>query len=188
MARQGAVALTLDMSYSPERAAAVPAGMAGVRARAQTEVDAVREIRRSVDFLRSLSTSWTATGSATWGGAQAPAWARWPPASSTGSGRSTSSQAARHRCRSTSTSPRRSPAELRIVLGRTDPLRFVGHASPSALLFQDGRADKIVPEPALSAACGDRKRTEGHALVPSRPRPEPKAWTDSRAGSRTTSA
>ena len=55
MAHQGAVALTLDMSYSPDRAAPLPAGMAGVRARAQTEVDAVREIRRSVDLLRSLS-------------------------------------------------------------------------------------------------------------------------------------
>ena len=52
---------------------------------------------RSVDFLRSLARSWTATGSATWAGARAPEWARSRPASSTGSRRSTSSPAARRR-------------------------------------------------------------------------------------------
>jgi hypothetical protein len=56
----------------------------------------------------------------------------------------------------------------------------VGHASPSALLFQDGRRDEIVPQPALKllAKTGSEPKDirwydTGHA-------PGSQAWTDSR--------
>ena len=181
MAHRGAVALTLDMSYSPDRAAPLPAGMAGVRARAQTEVDAVREIRRSVDLLRSLSfVDGDRLGYVGW---------------SAGARMGAVAAGVDHRIRAfdliaggatpvseyVALAPQELRAELTSVLGKTDPLRYVGHASPSALLFQDGRADEIVPEPALTllAKTGSEPKDirwydTGHA-------PGSKAWTDSRA-------
>ena len=37
------------------------------------------------------------------------------------------------------------------MLGSIDPLRYVRRAAPAALLFQDGRRDRIVPRQALLA-------------------------------------
>ena len=37
------------------------------------------------------------------------------------------------------------------LLEAVDPLRFVKNAQPAALLFQDGRRDELVPQPALKA-------------------------------------
>jgi dienelactone hydrolase len=180
MARRGAVGLTLDMSYSPERAAPLPAGMAGVRARAQTEVDAVREIRRSVDLFRSLSfVDGDRLGYVGW---------------SAGARVGAVAAGVEHRIRAfdliaggatpvseyVDLAPQQLRPELESVLGKTDPLRYVSHASPSALLFQDGRQDELVPQPALTllAKTGSdpkdiRWYQSGHA-------PSSQAWADSR--------
>jgi len=180
MAHKGAVALTLDMSYSADRAAPLPAGMAGVRARAQTEVDAVREIRRSVDLLRSLSfVDGDQLGYVGW---------------SAGARLGAVASGVEHRIRAydliaggatpvsayVNLAPEDLRPELQTELGKTDPLRYVGHASPSALLFQDGRQDEIVPQPALKllAKTGSEPKDirwydTGHA-------PGTKAWADSR--------
>ncbi len=180
MAHRGAVALTLDMSYSPDRAVPLPAGMAGVRVRAQTEVDAVREIRRSVDLLRSLSfvdgdrlgyVGWSA--GARMGAVAAGVDHRIQAFDLISGGATPVSEYVE-------LAPEKLRAELTSELGKTDPLRYVGHASPSALLFQDGRQDEIVPQPALTllAKTGSEPKDirwydAGHA-------PTSKAWTDSR--------
>ena len=56
MARRGAVTMTLTMSYSPTRPTLLPPGIAGVRANAKVDLEAVRETRRTVDLLSSLPT------------------------------------------------------------------------------------------------------------------------------------
>src|SRR5262245_12795312 len=53
MADEGAVTLTLDMIYSPNRARPLPEGMAGARANTKLEQEGVKEVRRAVDYLQS---------------------------------------------------------------------------------------------------------------------------------------
>jgi dienelactone hydrolase len=68
---------------------------------------------------------------------------------------------------------------LGALLGQTDPLRWVSHSSPSAVLLQDGRKDAVVPRRALEAlamAAGQPKTVRwypaaGHA-------PTSKMWHD----------
>jgi poly(3-hydroxybutyrate) depolymerase len=45
--------------------------------------------------------------------------------------------------------PRALRGRIRRLLDPVDPLRYVGHAAPSALFFQDGLRDRIVPHAAL---------------------------------------
>jgi dienelactone hydrolase len=181
MARRGAVALTLDMSYSPDRAAPLPSGMAGVRARAQTEVDAVREVSRSVDLLRSLSfVDGDRLGYVGW---------------SAGARIGAIVAGVEHRIRaldliaggSTPVSeyvdlaPQELRGELESVLGKTDPLRYVGHASPSALLFQDGRNDELVPQAALTLLAKTGSEPKDVRWYDSGHVPTDQAWADSRS-------
>jgi dienelactone hydrolase len=180
MAKQGAVALTLEMPYSIRRATPLPPGMAGLRARIGTEVESVREVRRAVDLLRSLpSVDGDQIGYVGW---------------SAGARIGAISAGIDHRIRAFDLIAggavpvkeylRLAPPNMRTsigsLLGRTDPLRYVGHAAPSTLLFQDGRRDEIVPQAALKAlASGGSDPKElrwyntGHA-------PGAKAWADSR--------
>lgn len=180
MAQKGAVALTLEMSYSPQRAAPLPPGMDGLRARTGTEVESVREVRRAVDLLRSLpSVDGDRIGYVGW---------------SAGARIGAIVAGVDHRIRAFDliaggASPvdeyvRLAPLEIRSevdsLLGKTDPLRYVGHAAPSALLFQNGRRDEIVPQAALKAladAGSDPKELRwydtGHV-------PSEKSWADSR--------
>ena len=53
MAGKGTVTLALDMIYSTERAKELPEGMEGARANSKLEQEAVKEVRRAVDFLQS---------------------------------------------------------------------------------------------------------------------------------------
>jgi dienelactone hydrolase len=180
MAHRGAVGLTLDMSYSPDRALPLPAGMAGVRARAQTEVDAVKEIRRSVDLLRSLAfVDGDQLGYVGW---------------SAGARMGAVAAGVEHRIRAfdliaggatpvseyVDLAPEDLRPELRTELGKTDPLRYVGHASPSALFFQDGRQDELVPQPALKLLAKTGSEPKDIRWYDSGHTPSSKAWTDSR--------
>ena len=57
--------------------------------------------------------------------------------------------------------PQNLRAPVRSVLGQIDPLRYVGRARPSALFFQDGLNDSVVPHAqlaALAAAGSEPKR------------------------------
>jgi fermentation-respiration switch protein FrsA (DUF1100 family) len=50
--------------------------------------------------------------------------------------------------------PKAMRGDLKGLLTKTDPLRYVPHAAPSALLFQDGRHDEVVPHGALVKLAG----------------------------------
>jgi hypothetical protein len=70
--------------------------------------------------------------------------------------------------------------ELREIFEKTDPLRHVAQAAPSAFLFQLGRDDEVVPEAALRelARAGSEPKEvrwydTGHL-------PSEELWADSR--------
>ena len=181
MAREGAVALTLEMSYSPRRAAALPAGMDGLRARTGNEVESVREVRRAVDLLRSLpSVDGDRIGYVGWS-----AGARIGAVVAGVDHRIDAFDLIAGGATPVDEYVRLAPAEIRSeidsLLSTTDPLRYVGHAAPSALLFQDGRRDELVPQDALKTlarAGSDPKEVRWYGMghVPSE-----EAWADSRS-------
>jgi dienelactone hydrolase len=180
MARKGAVTLTLDMIYTPERAIQLPQGMEGVRANSDLEVEAVKEVRRAVDLLQSLdSVDGKQIGYVGW---------------SQGARMGALISGVEHRIKAfdllaggaapISVYVKPAPVELRPeltkIFERTDPLHYVALAKPSALLFQDGREDQVVPEAALKelARAGSEPKEirwydSGHV-------PSAKAWADSR--------
>jgi hypothetical protein len=153
LAELGVVALMLDMTYSPGRAKPLgPPGMEAVRARVGIEVDAVREVRRAVDVLRSLP---EVDDDLIAGGAVPleEYLAQAPP---------------------------EFHDELEVVLGKSDPLRYVGHAAPSALLFQNGRRDEIVPQVALQTLAREGSDPKDVRWYDSGHVPTERAWDDSR--------
>ena len=180
MAEEGAVALTLNMVYSPERARPLPQGLEGVRANSKRDADAVREVRRSVDFLQSLdSVDGDEIGYVGW---------------SQGARTGALVSGVEHRIKAfdliaggaapVSEYVQYAPAELQdevtTILERTDPLHFVALAEPAELLFQNGRQDEIVPQAALEAlaeAGSEPKEVRwyraGHV-------PSTKMWAESR--------
>jgi dienelactone hydrolase len=180
MARTGAVTLTLDMIYSPGRAKPLPEGMAGARENSRLEVEAVREIARAVDLLRSLESvdddrigyvGWSA--GARIGAIVSGVDHRIVAFDLIAGGGAPVSEYVR-------LSPPELRAELKTILDRTDSLRFVSHAAPSALLFQDGRQDEIVPQEALQTLAEAGSEPKQIRWYDSGHVPSPQAWADSR--------
>jgi dienelactone hydrolase len=180
MARQGVVALTLDMSYSPGRVGTLPSGMAGARARGALEVDAVREVRRSVDLLQSLPSveddhigyvGWSA--GARMGAVIAGVEHRIVAFDLLAGGAAPVSEYLKF-------APAKLRPEFKKVLDRTDPLQYVNHAAPSALLFQDGRRDELVPREALRTLAEAGSEPKDIRWYDSGHVPSEKAWADSR--------
>jgi dienelactone hydrolase len=179
LARRGVVGLTLEMSYSPLRARPLPTGMEGVKARVDVEVESVQEVRRAVDLLRSLDfvdeerigyVGWSA--GARMGAIVAGIDHRIKALDLIAGGAAPLSEYL-------AAAPPELRAELEPVLGTTDPLRYIPHAKPSALFFQNGRRDEIVPKPALTAlaqAASEPKQVKWYDMshVPSE-----RAWSDS---------
>jgi dienelactone hydrolase len=181
MAGKGAVTLTLDMIYSPQRARRLPEGMEGVRANSKREAEAVKEVRRAVDFLQSRDdvdedeigyVGWSAgarTGALTSGVEH-----RIKAFDLIAGGAAPVSEYVKYFSGDLQD-------ELETLLEKTDPLHFVALATPSKLLFQNGRQDEVVPEAALKAlaqAGSEPKEVRwydaGHA-------PSEKMWADSRS-------
>ncbi|HYZ19868.1 MAG TPA: acetylxylan esterase [Gaiellaceae bacterium] len=181
LAQQGAVAITLDMSYSPRRARQLPTqGIPGVRARTQVEVDSVRDIRRAVDLLHSLPevdderigyVGWSA--GARMGAVAAGVEHRIKAYDLVAGGATPVSEYL-------SEAPQELRPQLEPILNRTDPLRYVGHASPSALFFQNGSQDEIVPIPALRALADEGSDPKEVRWYDSGHVPTAQAWSDSR--------
>ncbi len=180
MARTGAVTLTLDMIYSPTRAKPLPAGMAGARENSRLEVEAVREVARAVDLLRSLPSvdddrigyvGWSA--GARMGAIVSGVDHRIVAFDLLAGGGAPVSEYVR-------LAPSDLQAELKGVLDRTDSLHFVGQAAPSALLFQDGRQDEVVPETALRTLANAGSEPKEIRWYDSGHVPSAKAWSDSR--------
>ena len=71
-------------------------------------------------------------------------------------------------------------SELEAVLAETDSLHFVSHAAPSALLFQDGRSDEIVPQAALKTLAKAGSEPKEVRWYDSGHVPSSQAWADSR--------
>lgn len=181
MAEKGAVTLTLDMIYGPERARPLPQGMAGVRENSRLEAESVREVRRAVDFLQSLDSvdddevgyvGWSA--GARMGALVSGVEHRIKAFDLIAGGAAPVSEYVR-------LAPTDLQEELETLLERTDPLHYVALAEPSELLFQDGREDKVVPEAALRelADAGSEPKEvrwydAGHV-------PTSKMWVDSRS-------
>ena len=181
MADKGTVTLALDMIYSTERAKELPEGMEGARANSKLEQEAVKEVRRAVDFLQSRDdVDEDEIGYVGW---------------SQGARMGALTSGVEHRIKAydliaggaapVSEYVKYAPVdlqdELRTLLERTDPLHFVAQAEPSELLFQDGRQDKVVPEAALKelAQAGSEPKEvrwyeAGHV-------PTSKMWADSRS-------
>lgn len=181
LARRGVVGLTLDMSYSPSRAKPLPTqGVEAVRARVQIEVDAVREVRRSVDMLQSLpEVDDDQIGYVGW---------------SAGARMGAIVAGVDHRIRAVdliaggatpldeylAQVPQELRGQVEPLLGKTDPLRYVGHATPSELLFQNGTDDEIVPREALDALAEAGSEPKEVKWYDSSHVPSERAWDDSR--------
>ena len=181
MAGKGTVTLALDMIYSTERAKELPEGMEGARENSKLEQEAVKEVRRAVDFLQSRDdVDGDEIGYVGW---------------SQGARMGALTSGVEHRIKAfdliaggaapVSEYVKYAPVdlqdELKTLLERTDPLHFVAQAEPSELLFQDGRQDKVVPEAALKelAQAGSEPKevrwyNAGHV-------PTSKMWAESRS-------
>ena len=181
MAEQGAVALTLDMIYSPSRARPLPEGMAGARANSKLEQEAVKEVRRAVDLLQSRDdVNDDEIGYVGW---------------SQGARMGALISGVEHRIKAfdliaggaapVSEYVKYAPVdlqdELRTLLQKTDPIHFVGRAKPSELLFQDGRQDEIVPEAALKALAGAGSEPKEVRWYESGHVPSTTMWAESRS-------
>lgn len=181
LAEKGFVTLTLDMVYSTARARPLPEGMAGARENSRLEQQAVKEVRRAVDYLQSRDdvdddqigfVGWSA--GARMGALISGVEHRIKAYDLIAGGGAPVSEYVKY-------APVDLQEELETILEKTDPLHYVALAKPSELLFQDGRQDEVVPEAALKelAAAGSEPKDvrwyrSGHV-------PSTKMWSDSRA-------
>jgi uncharacterized protein len=125
--------------------------MEGARANSKLEAEAVKEVRRAVDFLQSRDdVDGDEIGYVGW---------------SQGARMGALTSGVEHRIKAfdliaggaapvseyVKNAPTDLQDELETLLEKTDPIHFVGLATPSELLFQDGREDEVVPEAALKA-------------------------------------
>ena len=181
MAAKGAVTLTLDMIYSPSRARALPtSGMEAVRANSDLEVQCVKEVRRAVDLLQSLdAVDGDRIGYVGW---------------SAGARMGALISGIEHRLKAfdliaggaepvsayVNVAPPDLRDELRTVLEKTDPMHYVGLAKPSALLFQDGQDDEVVPKRALRQLAGAGSEPKEVRWYDTGHSPNEELWADSR--------
>ena len=181
MAQKGAVTLTLDMIYSPSRQKPLPEGIAGARANSKLEQEAVKEVRRAVDYLQSRDdVDDDKIGYVGW---------------SAGARMGALISGVEHRIKAfdliaggaapVSAYVQNAPVdlqdELRTILESTDPIHFVALAKPSELLFQDGKQDEIVPEEALKQLAGAGSEPKEVRWYDSGHVPNTNMWEDSRS-------
>jgi poly(3-hydroxybutyrate) depolymerase len=155
LGERGAVAISLEMNYSATRGTGtLPSGLAGVKTATNNDIQSVVEVRRTVDLLRSLP----------YVDKNRIAYVGWSAGARTGAILS----GVEHRIKAydllaggaapvsfyLQRAPKSMRKDLEAQLTKTDPLRYVSHAAPSALLFQDGRNDEVVPRNALVSLAG----------------------------------
>jgi uncharacterized protein len=181
MAGKGTVTLALDMIYSTERAKELPEGMEGARANSKLEQEAVKEVRRAVDFLQSRDeVDEDEIGYVGW---------------SQGARMGALTSGIEHRIKAfdliaggaapvseyVKNAPTDLQDELETLLEKTDPIHFVGLATPSGLLFQDGREDNVVPEAALKALAQAGSQPKDVRWYDAGHVPTAEMWADSRS-------
>jgi uncharacterized protein len=181
MAGKGTVTLTLDMIYSTDRAKALPEGMEGARANSNLEAEAVKEVRRAVDFLQSRDdvdgdeigyVGWSL--GARMGAVTSGVEDRIKAFDLIAGGAAPVSEYVK-------LAPTDLQDELETLLEKTDPIHFVGLATPSELLFQDGREDEVVPETALKALAQAGSEPKDVRWYDAGHVPSEKMWADSRS-------
>jgi dienelactone hydrolase len=74
--------------------------------------------------------------------------------------------------------PKAQRAALAALLSQTDPLRYIAHAAPSALLIQDGLKDEIVPHRALVRLADAASEPKDVRWYRSKHAPSSKVWHD----------
>ncbi len=177
LAKQGAVAIALEMNYSATRGTStLPKGIQGVETATDNEIESVVELRRAVDLLRSLPyVDKNRIGFVGW---------------SVGARTGAILAGVDHRIRAfdllsggavpvsayLDNAPTDMRAELKDLLGKTDPLRYAAHAAPSTLLFQDGRHDEVVPRNALAGLARAGSKPKEVRWYDSGHVPNKKAW------------
>ena len=149
MAARGAVGLSVDSPLERTPAAPTLRGLAGLEQQRDLNVQNVVELRRAVDLLQSLPEvdprriAYVGYSAGAKAGAILAGVDHRIKAFDLMSGGAIPVDAYARQV------PRSLRARIRAVLGSVDPLRYVGHTSPSALFFQDGLRDRIVPRYAL---------------------------------------
>jgi dienelactone hydrolase len=181
MADKGTVTLALDMIYSSERAKQLPEGMEGARANSKLEAEAVKEVRRAVDYLQSRDdVDGDEIGYVGW---------------SQGARMGALTSGVEHRIKAfdliaggaapvseyVKNAPTDLQDELETLLEKTDPIHFVGLATPSELMFQDGREDDVVPEAALKALAQAGSEPKDVRWYDAGHVPTAEMWADSRS-------
>jgi predicted esterase len=181
MARRGAVTLTLTMRYSPTRPTLVPEGLEGIRVNAKVDVDAVREVLRTVDMLRSLPEV----------DDDRIGYVGWSQGGRTGAIVS----GIDHRIRAfdlvaigaqpmaplIQQAPPEWQPELKKLFAQIDPLFYIRHAAPSQLLFQNGKDDDVFSKTELETLADRGSEPKEVRWYESGHLPVPKMWADSRA-------
>jgi dienelactone hydrolase len=151
LAARRAVALTIDSPFSRVPRPRVPSGLAGLRKERDLAVQTVIDLRRAVDLLQSLPQvdddriGFVGFSAGAKSGAILTAVERRIRAFVLMSGGAASAASFVRRA------PPRLRPEVSRILAQTDPLRYVGHAAPAALFFQNGLSDTVVPRSALAA-------------------------------------
>jgi dienelactone hydrolase len=178
LGERGAVTISLEMNYSAERgSSSLPKGIEGVRTATDNQIESVVEVRRAVDLLRSLP----------YVDKDRIGYVGWSAGARTGA----ILAGVDHRIRAfdllaggaapvstyLAQSPKDIRGELKDLLTKTDPLRYVPHAAPSALLFQDGRRDEVVPRSALTGLARAGSKPKELRWYDSGHVPSTKAWT-----------
>lgn len=166
MAARGAVALMIDSPYSRRPAPPQKRGLAELAQERDLVAQNVVELRRAADLLRSLPyvdphrlgyVGYSAGAKA--GAILAGVDHRYRAFDLMSGGALPVSTYADE-------APRHLRPRIRRLLDPVDPLRYVGHAAPSSLFFQDGLVDRVVPREALvdlSDAGSRPKRTRWYA-------------------------
>jgi dienelactone hydrolase len=177
LAERGGVALALDMNYSAARAPrSPPEGVDALEAATNNQIVSVVEVRRAVDVLRSLSfVDGDRIGYVGW---------------SAGARIGAIVAGVDHRIEAfdllsggalpvsvyLADQPKDLRPKLEGFLTKTDPLRYAPHAAPSALLFQDGRKDEVVPRKALTGLARAGSKPKEVRWYDSGHVPSDKAW------------
>lgn len=178
MAARGAVGLTITSPFDRQPRPAIPRGVAGLERQRKVTAKNVVELRRAVDVLRSLP---YVDGSRI-------AYVGWSAGARTGA----LLAGVDHRIRFfdlisggatpvsgyAAAAPPRLRKAVTAALAPVDPLRLVRHAAPSALFFQDGRTDEVVPRAALLALFRTASRPKLIRWYDSGHAPSPKAYHD----------
>jgi uncharacterized protein len=182
LAERGVVALVLEMNYSAARAGteSLPQGVEGVRTATNNEIESVVEVRRAVDLLDSQPNV----------DPKRVGYVGWSAGARTGA----IAAGVEHRIRAfdllaggalpprayVAGTPAKDRSEVEGLLDSTDPLRYIAHASPSKLLFQDGRHDEVVPRRALTDLVRSASKPKEVRWYDSGHVPITRAWVDSR--------